>query len=215
MRAVCIPWRGGDPDRDYAFAVVREMWERNLFDVYTGDSGDEKFNRAASRNAAVAEMQRHLTGDDRNYGYSFIVSDADVKIEDNVAETALGVAYLEDVLVFPHSQYRRQGPDGRVTASSHGEPTNGGAVAISGAAWGYLNGYDPRLGGWGFEDAAFLLAAETMLGESYHLEGIMTEFHHYRPQVWRQEDRDLYLRYKAARGKPLEMHAIVEEHARV
>lgn len=188
-KVVCVPWRGGQRDREDAWDRVRAQYERLGLEIVTGDSGHQRFHRAASRNAAA-----------KNAGDWDVAlfSDADVLLDPRNVPAALDAAYLLDVVVFPHDRYHRLDPRERVHLASTA-PTNGGALALSREAWEYVGGYDERFAGWGYEDAAFRLATETLLGQPERIAGYMRELFHVKTGRGRSEaERVLYQRYKHA-----------------
>ncbi len=200
---VCIPWRGGDHDREDALKRVFNFWTEQGLPVYTSDSGPGLFNRARARNLAVEAAGTPT---------AIIIADADCLVEPQAVARA--VDNLQDVIVFPHDHYLRLDANGKVKASSHGIATNGGVLVISDNAWERIGGYDERLSGHGFEDSAFWVAAETLLGLSMHVPGAMTELFHRKSRGRHEGDRELYDRYVAASGNRDAMSALVSEPGR-
>lgn len=209
MRAVIlIPWRSNHGDRDDIFERTwHHQWEPLNLPVYTGDSGSPKFNRGASRNTASRRA------DAAGFGRWDVAlfADADVLLERANIRRALDDALRHNVIAFPHDRYHALGKDGRLLQQSTA-PTNGGALAISRTAWDLVQGYDERFAGWGYEDAAFRLATETLLGDPIRIPGPMKELHHAKTGRARSDDeRRLYERYKSARGDWMTMKALVDE----
>jgi hypothetical protein len=199
---ILIPWRPSAPDRVAAFYKTwTEQWERVDLPIYLGDSGHDKFHRAASRNAAARDAGRWDVA---------LFADADVMLfRENIKE-ALRLAYQFDRVVFPHDRYQSLRKDGRPFQTSTA-PTNGGALAISRAAWERVQGYDERFAGWGYEDAALRLSTETLLGAPVRLPGYMREVFHVKTRNRSDEERALYERYKRAVGNEDAMLALVNE----
>ncbi len=199
-----MPWRGGQPDREAALRRVwREQWEPLGLPVYLGDSEHSVFHRGASRNAAA-----RLAGD---WSAALFV-DADVLLSSrSILYLALEKAEMLDVVVFPHDRYQSLDKDGRPRLTSTG-PTNGGALAISREAWERVNGYDERFAGWGYEDAAFSLATQTLLGPPIRLPGYMREINHKKTLRLRVgAERVLFEEYKRAKGNRDAMFRLVRE----
>lgn len=202
---ILIPWRPGRPDRVRAFYETwTTQWDQLNLPVYLGDSGHDRFHRGASRNAAARAAGRWDVA---------LIADADVLLfRENIRE-AMRQAYAFDRVVFPHDRYQSLRRDGRPFQTSTA-PTNGGALAISRDAWERVQGYDERFAGWGYEDAAFRLATETLLGSPIRLPGFMRELFHEKTGRGRSEaERELYERYKRAHrnGDERAMKALVDE----
>ena len=187
---VCIPWRKGRPDRVAAFEeTFRTLWVPLGLPVYLGDSGHDRFHRAASRNAAA-----YAAGD----WDVAIFADADVLLDPANLREAVRQADIYDRVVLPHDRYQSLRKDGRPLQTSTA-PTNGGALVLSRQAWSRVQGYDERFAGWGYEDAAFRCATETLLGGPIRLPGYMRELYHEKTGRGRSEsERALYERYKRA-----------------
>lgn len=203
---ICIPWRPTKPDRVAAFHETwQTLWHPLDLPLYFGDSGHPRFHRAASRNAAA------LKAGDWDVA---LFADADVLLDPRNVREALRQAYAFDRVAFPHDRYQSLNKDGRAHLTSNA-PTNGGALAISRDGWERVQGYDERFGGWGYEDAAFRLATETLLGSPIRIPGYMRELFHVKTGRSRsEEERALYERYKRAHrnGAEAEMLALVSEN---
>ena len=174
---VCIPWRA-TPDRAPIFDTVWEWWTSHGFRVITGDSGHPVFNRAASRNAAVAQA----TTDE------VIVADADTLPDLDAVHRA--VVLSADAMVYPFDRYHSVSPaalvGGRVEAcipawTKHDAP--GGIFAISRFAYWRLGGQDPGFTQWGFEDDAFALVARE-LHKVIRLRADVYAFDHAEARDW-------------------------------
>ena len=83
--------------------------------------------------------------------------------------------------------------------------------------WSSHGGQDERFRGWGFEDAAWYIAHETILGGPPRREpGSVFALHHLaQPREGEQYDLNAALmdRYRAASGDPSAMLALVTESA--
>lgn len=186
---ILIPWRPGRADRIIAFENTWNHLKSLNLPTYLGDSGHARFHRGASRNAAA-----YNAGD----WDVALITDADVLVPLANIREALAQAYAYDHVVFPHDRYQSTRKDGRPFQTSTG-PTNGGSLAISRDAWERVQGYDTRFSGWGYEDAAFRLATETLLGGPIRIPGIMKEQYHEKTGRGRsEEERALYEKYKRA-----------------
>lgn len=187
-KVVLIPWRPTANDRILAFdRLWRQQWEPMNVPIYLGDSGHATFHRGASRNAAA-----YAAGD---WDVAMFV-DADVRLPERNIMQALDTASRHLRVVFPHDRYRALDRHDRTFRESTA-PTNGGAFAISRTAWDLVQGFDERFAGWGFEDAAFRCATETILGAPVRLVGTMSELHHVKTGRGKSDtERTLFERYK-------------------
>ena len=174
---VCIPWRA-TPERAPIFERVRAWWEGHGFHVITADSGHAVFNRAASRNLAVA---RATTAE-------VLVADADTIADIDTVHRAVGLARVAPV--YPFHRYAYLPPAAlHALDPAQWEPeyyvpeSPGGCFAINRAHWSQLGGQDPGFTGWGFEDDAFYLVARELL-QVIRLRGTVYAFAHPAPRDW-------------------------------
>lgn len=187
---VCIPWRGTTPERVLIFETVRTWWESNGFRVVTGDSGHARFNRAASRNAAVELATTN----------EVIVADADT-VPADIETVHRAVVLAQHAMVFPFRDYicveAGDLSHSRVKWVKNDSP--GGMFAINRAAYRALGGQDERFTGWGFEDDAFLLVARELHGV-IQLRGCVYAYDHAEDRDWsdRNPGHALLQEYRAA-----------------
>lgn len=216
---IVVPWRPGDDERNKAQQYVMRHYQRTGMPIVFADSGHDHFNRAASRNVGAFASGDWLVA-------AFVDADCIMPIEH--LEAAMEVANEQDRVVIPHDEYLPLSPEGSKFALM--EPVvakwrpdwlqqpvikrrrPSGVIVFPRSAWDIVGGYDSRLSGWGFEDAAMLRALDELAGGYARLQGRL--FHFWHPPnhgAWLQEDKDLFNRYKAAEGNPVAMEALLNE----
>lgn len=174
---VAVPWRASqDKDRSASLEhVIEHLYTVTERPVRLVDSGHAKFNRAASRNMAfdIARAEGHEV---------VVVCDADTIIEAAPLTEAISQAVGDDVVHFPFNRYRRLtrhssivvmgGVDPRaVPADAESVGGVGGCMVASPWGWARAGGMDDRFTGWGYEDSAFALAIESLIGPLARHEG--------------------------------------------
>lgn len=220
--AVVIPWRPGTPERNAHHERVRAHLAGLLPDAIhlDVDSGHTPFSRAGSRNEGI--RQAVAAGAD-----VVVICDADTLPEREPLSVAIEAA-MDGVLHLPYSWYRGLSRDGTQAylagAQAADCPTDlahewatGGVLVIQPSAWWQAGGMDERFTGWGFEDAAYRIAADALLGPSVRHQGTITHLWHPQesglgsPQ--HVANGQLCQRYVDATGKPDELRHLVAEHA--
>lgn len=220
--AVAIPWRPGTPERNAHHEHVRAHLRGLLpgaihLDV---DSGHTPFSRAGSRNEGVRQAEAA--------GAAVVVlCDADTLPEAEPLHAAIEAA-TDGRLHLPYSWYRGLSRDGTQTYLA-GAPAadcpidlahewaTGGVLVIQPGAWWQAGGMDERFTAWGFEDAAYRIAADALLGPTVRHQGTITHLWHPQesglgsPQ--HVANGQLCQRYVDATGKPDDLRQLVAEHA--
>lgn len=166
---VLIPWRP-QPSRVEAFDAV-VGWYRDTFgdvDIRTVDSDDEAFNLAQCRNLGIAGIE-----DDTQV---VIINDADTIPEEPALREAIAAAATSGRVHLPYTEYHWLGQQGTSELLAGVPPREcdfelvrgacSGVYVTTPATWWSHGGQDERFRGWGFEDAAWYLAHETLLGEA-------------------------------------------------
>lgn len=222
--AVVIPWRPGTHERNAHHEYVRAHLEALLPDAIhlDVDSGHQPFSRAGSRNEGVRQAQ--AAGAD-----VVVLCDADTLPEPEPLHAAIEAA-TDGVLHLPYSWYRGLSRDG-TQAYLAGTPAadcstdlahewaTGGVLVIQPDTWWQAGGMDERFTGWGFEDAAYRIAADALLGPTIRHNGTITH-------LWHPQESDLgspqhvtngqlCQRYVDATGKPDALRALIAERSRV
>ncbi|CAN5317131.1 hypothetical protein BH11ACT2_BH11ACT2_12890 [soil metagenome] len=180
MLTVLIPWRPS-PSRIPAFDAVVDWYRTNLpgVDIRTIDSRDPVFNLAQCRNDAIASI------DDPDR--VVVINDGDTIPQREpllAAVAAAGDGYVH----LPYTEYHWLGESGDAQfaagtplADCDFELVRGacsGVFVTTGATWRRHGGQDERFRGWGFEDKAWLLAHETIIGEPRRHDGAVYALHH-------------------------------------
>lgn len=169
MLTVLIPWRP-QPTRIAAFDAVTDWYRENFseVDIRTVDSDDDVFNLARCRNLGIASV-----GDPDEV---VIINDADTIPQRAALLEAIAAAADSGLVHLPYDEYRWLGTpgtaeyaDGTALDDCQFELVRGacsGVYVTSPATWAAHGGQDERFRGWGFEDAAWYVAHETLLGEA-------------------------------------------------
>ena len=220
LTTVLIPWRP-QPSRVPAFDTV-VAWYRSQFgdvDIRTVDSEDDIFNLARCRNLGIA-----LVG---NPDQVVVINDADTIPERDALLEAVHGAATSGRVHLPYDEYRWLGAEGTAHVSEgiahddaafelvHGACS--GVYVTTPATWWAHGGQDETFRGWGFEDAAWYLAHETLLGEAprrhagrvfaLHHEAAAREGEQYDANARRMEE------YRAAAGDAVAMRQLVTSEA--
>ena len=211
--AVTIPYRpNGQPERERNYRQVSAHFERR-WPVIPADSGHEPFNRSASRNTAVAAA--------RSYD-AIVICDADFLPPLEACEAALEAASRDGRLHQPFTEalYLTEPETASYLASGilparSGDDLTGGCYVISPESWLEVGGMDERFKGWGGEDDAFRIAAETLLGPRIHHQGVMPHLYHPPVPAFGTPEHTANLallrRYVRATNNPDAIRAIINE----
>jgi hypothetical protein len=215
---VAIPYRGGQVDREVAFAYTRAYLEKLLpaARLLVVDTDHEPFNRSAARNEAVRQAGSGIV----------VVCDADSMPEPEPLHEAIAAA-ADGVLHLPYTiftgltreqtlQVLLQGSDLRTGAPLALLTTNsvGGCLVIDHDAYWDAGGQDEGFHGWGGEDVAFRFACDALLGETQRHTGVLYGLWHpsemdrnsrqYKVNIARQH------RYRGARRSATMMRRLIE-----
>lgn len=214
--AVAIPYRpNGQPERQRNFEYVYDWFASHSYPVLDIDTPHERFNRSAARNAAVRAL--------RSWD-AIAICDADFVPPLDALEAALEGASRDGKLHQPFTEalYLTE-PEtaswlsaGCLPNRSGGDLT-GGCFVISPESWLEVGGMDERFEGWGGEDDAFRIAAETLLGPRVHHQGVMPHLWHPSAAAFGTEahrgNLALLRRYVAAANNPEAIRAIINERS--
>lgn len=218
MLTVLIPWRA-QPSRLAAFDSLTRWYHENFADVTirTIDSDDELFNLARCRNLAIDTVT-----DDAEV---VVINDADTIPERDALLRAVDSAVSSGVVHLPYAEYRWLGREGTADFVG-GRPLDAcrfeliagarsGVYVTTPSAWRSHGGQDERFLGWGFEDAAWYVAHETLLGRvPQRSAGRVYALHHVAalregPQY--EANAALMARYRDAASDPDAMRELVME----
>jgi hypothetical protein len=216
MVTVLLPWRA-QPSRLAAFATVVDWYRENLegAEIREVDSDDEIFNLSRCRNLGITAI-----GDSNEV---VVINDADTIPQLGPLLEAIEAAQTSGLVHLPYTEYHWLGATGTAQLNS-GAPAEecdfelvrgacSGVYVTTPATWWSHGGQDERFRGWGFEDAAWYVAHETLLGEAPRRhEGTVFALHHeaqVREGVQNDANAELMGRYRDASASRDAMQAVV------
>lgn len=220
--AVVIPWRGGHPDRERHHETVRAHLRDLLPDAVhlDVDSGHAPFSRAASRNLGV-KLAQDAECD------VVVLCDADTLPEREPLLAAIESAHQDGLLHLPYTHFRGLSQNG-TRSYLGGTPgdacevdlahdwATGGILCLTPTAWWRAGGMDERMVGYGYEDAAYRIAADALLGPTVKHPGTIWHLWHEQQMGLGSPEHtangELAARYVAAEGNPEAVRPIVAEH---
>jgi len=218
MLSVLVPWRP-QPSRIEAFEALKAWYARHLPEavIRTFDSDDELFNLSACRNIAISSI------DDENE--VVVINDADTVPELAPLREAIADAATSNLVHLPYDRYHWLGREGTAQFLAGAEPADCAYELVIGArsgvyvttpkTWWSHGGQDERFRGWGFEDAAWYVAHETLLGEAprRHPGAVYALHHETQLREGPQYDRNAQLmdRYTASSDSREAMAQLVFE----
>jgi hypothetical protein len=219
MPVICVPWRGGSPFREEAFEYVISHYAPLGYPIVTGDYPTAQFNRAGSRNLAA------LAAGDWDVA---VMLDADCVIDIATLDANITRALARQRVVLPHDHFYGLTPAGSHAALR--EPNvrawrrdwlpqpvwdrqrPSGVVIFPRAVWDLVGGYDELFTGWGFEDAAMLIALDALAGGYDREQGELWHFWHPEVRGLPEVDQaERFARYKFWRGNADVIRALLAE----
>lgn len=218
---VVIPWRPS-PSRLPAFEFLTAWYAENMREatLTTVDTPDEVFVLAACRNVGIATASANS---DVAPNPVIVVNDADTIPEPDALREAVDAARTDHLVHLPYTAYHWLGADGTAQLRA-GTPAEkcafelvkgacSGVYVTTARTWSSHGGQDERFRGWGFEDAAWHLAHETLLGAApVRHDGRVYAMHHaaeVRAGQGYDANAALMERYRAAAGDPAAMAQLV------
>lgn len=212
---VIVPWRPA-PSRVPAFEFVVDWYARLLpeFRVQTIDTDDDVFVLAACRNRGIAAHDPDEV---------VVVCDADTLPQPEPLRAAVAAARTSGLVHLPYTEYRWLGREGDAQIRAGVAPEDCDHELVIGACsgvyvttprtWERHCGQDERFRGWGFEDAAWNLAHQALLGAPpVRHEGHVYALHHaaeVRAGARYEANAALMERYREAEGDPVAMAQLV------
>lgn len=171
--AIGIPWRPGLPERTPLHDYVVRRLKRDFpgVPVVDFDSRHTRFNRAASRNRAVAALANFPV---------VMLCDADTFPEVAPTRAAVREALNDGKVHRPFTRFHplsREATQKLLMRGVHNKKDRdhgcrgtapGGVIITSPDVWWRAGGMDERFTGWGYEDTAFQLAARELVGVKSH-----------------------------------------------
>ena len=219
--SVIVPWRAS-PSRQSAFAAVCRWYAEQLPDaeLLPVDSTDDVFNLSQARNTGLAAV--------RDPHGVVVINDADTLPERDALLAAIAAAADSNLVHLPYTEYRWLGAAGSAQFAA-GMPLRecdfelvrgacSGVYVTTPATWWLHGGQDERFRGWGFEDAAWYVAHETLLGEppTRHPGRVYALHHAPERRDGPQYDANAALmdRYRSAANDATAMRQVVGDPAR-
>jgi hypothetical protein len=225
MVTIVIPWRP-QPSRLAAFDTVVDWYRTHLPEaqIVTIDSEDELFNLSRCRNLGIARVER-----EKGDGEVVIVGDADTLPQIGALREAVAAATSDGLVHLPYTDYHWLGRAGTADLLAGAAPEDcdfelvrgacSGVYVTTPATWWSHGGQDERFRGWGFEDAAWYVAHETLLGEPprRHSGAVFAMHHETQLREGPQYDlnAELMQRYRDVAADPAAMRQLVEADPKV
>lgn len=201
---VGIPWRPTD-DRMPAFEQTTAFYRNHGFEVVAADQKRPgyHFNIAAARNRLVRELMRPST--------VYVLSDADTIPQfESLCAAILGVLRGSGAVHLPYHLYEREGAGGGPNDPRYIDGACSGILVFGPEVWHTLAGQDEAFEGWGFEDTAFRLAHETLIGPMVRYAGTVRALRHTPAgQNNVPVNRRRYLQYRDAYGNQAAMRLLL------
>jgi hypothetical protein len=172
--SVILPYRPTeDGYRESIFNWMLSRYVKILPDaeIIVCDSGDEEFNRSKSRNIGVQQSTRDylLIGDSDTMPFKSFILDGISRLEQG--ESWL---FLYDFEMYFNADQKSsldilsREPEVDVSPEEisweHKITSWAGQILMRSEDFKFIGGYDERFNGWGYEDNAFQVAADTCIG---------------------------------------------------
>jgi len=210
--SVVIPWRA-TPSREPLKNFVIQWYTRQLgVRPILVDSDYESFNISAARNRGVAEAEHSVV----------VIADADTIPDTQPLLDAIGALATDTHAHLPFSVARyldarntRNVLRGVRPSSQPGYDAHehsGSIMVVTKDIWAQHGGQDERFIGWGYEDWAWKIAHDTLIGPVVKHDGRVICLHHEPAPKGREilsVGEDLYARYQAASGNLEAMNQLV------
>jgi GT2 family glycosyltransferase len=222
-----VPYRSDCGERDALWQYCKQRWvdDHPYWPIVVGHHRDGPFNRSAAINIAAANA-------DCMYGRwdVAVIIDADIVCDPDTLRQGARQAHDTGHLFFggrDRFMLSRagtqailagyEGPWEDLIDKVHPDETMCCAL-VSRKLWDRVGGFDPLFVGYGYEDLAFIIAAETFTGTGVtRLDAPVWHLHHEispenntdRPEY--QANRDRYKRYHAAGGNTEAIEALIKE----
>ncbi|MDQ1130847.1 hypothetical protein [Microbacterium sp. SORGH_AS_0888] len=213
---VVIPWRPA-PSRLAPFERVLAWYRTHLPEAHvrTVDTADDVFVLAGCRNRAMRTAAPDAV---------VVIGDADTLPEVAPLRAAIRAARTSGLVQLPYEEYRWLGATGSAELAAGTPPARcapeqivrgacSGVYVTTADTWFAHGGQDETFRGWGFEDAAWYLAHETLLGAPPQRHPGRVYALHHVPERREGPDYDAnaarMARYRDAAGDPAAMAALV------
>lgn len=211
---------GGERDRNLAWVLDHYRSHHPSYQVVVQDdpAPEEPFNKGFLSNLGVAA----------SCGDVLVVADGDLFVDPDSLDRATATVHRDGGWVVPYSSVRRLDESATVSVLAGERPNDampldrpsyagiagGGLWVMRRSDFLALGGMDPRFAGWGREDEAFGVAADTLVARHRRLPGPL--WHLWHPPADKQhpgigENDRLMHRYRGARGNPAAMRAVISD----
>ena len=217
---VCMIYRDdGSGHRRAAYHHASAWWYAHGYDVRVGDTPGA-WSRPRTFNRLAWDARPGI----------LILANADVIPEPGAVHEAVYQAAMHQVTVYPFTRYVElsEGASWRVMAEGAWHESDvtlsldnsvGPILVVDRSAYLAIGGMDPRFLGWGFDDVAWALQSEALLGPNRRTDGVCVHLYH-RPDAssWAYPDHPGYQanlalcqRYEDAAGERAVIQSIREE----
>lgn len=217
---ITVPYRS-TPSREPLFQALSGWYKENLdVDVCAFDAPQviddvskhlRFFNLAAARNLCVKESATRIV----------VINDADTIPDKNALLQAIQYVSSTGETCLPFSRYNivpylatrefLQGqPIDQRRYKVH-DPAFGGIIVTTKTMWNQHNGQDERMFGWGYEDTAWQIAHETLIGKIHRMDGDVYALSHDLAErgINIQNNSTHFKKYLDAQGDVEKMTALV------
>lgn len=183
MNVTALVPRRPEPWRDLLWGFVRSRWDGEHPDIPVVAVDDpfplRPFSRSRSLNAARSSTDADV----------LIVMDGDVFCDSAMIDPMIA-ATASSRMVVGFSEHRSLGPTGTAKVLAGWidgwsddvievrDDNHASLIAIRSELWDSVGGFDERFEGWGWEDVAFRLVCETLLGPMVVLKGTLWHLWH-------------------------------------
>lgn len=228
--AILVPWRAGNPDRQKLWDFTKAWWQRDHPDWTIHEAAgplDGPFNRSAAINEAARAAGEWDVA---------VIIDADVIANADAVRNGVELAQATGQMVVTHDERVMLSKAGarKVLEGYRGSWRTAGmvervwqdsvscSVVVSRSLWDLVGGFDELFVGWGREDTAFRIAAETLTGKP--LIRLSSElFHLWHPESpearktspIRKANEARHQRYVAARWNADDVRSLLGEARQV
>jgi hypothetical protein len=226
MIPVIIPWDVStlDPHREKNFSYVRQWWrESGDFTVITGLS--EPFQRSVARNNGFLYATHGVPGLD-----VVVFADADTLVSLDAVRECVERVRAGEPWGLPFTEYYNRTERDTETVLSQSNANASletpvewehlimdcvsGVLVVPISAVVHVRGYDHRFQGWGYEDNAFRLSLDKVVGPHFRVKGEAHHLWHPRGEDFNQPliqfNQHMHQKYLSAKTK-VSMQKLIRE----
>lgn len=227
--SVLIPYRPTHRIRAKSFEWLLRRYKKHFPNVQicVADSTEEEFNRSQARNLAYRDAEHDM----------LLIADADTVPEPLFILRAIDMVIDGAPWAIPYDTYYNLGVDATIrtlkqwpdeavvfddSECEHIIQSTAGMLVVPRAAWEEVDGYDEHFTGWGYEDNAFQLCLDTLVGKHVKVDGGRgIHLWHPAPETVRFDqpniahNRQLYEQYKRLSRNPDRLRRYIDERLHV